>query len=87
MNCRGAILANVIACSGLALDSIFFEYVLYSYCIFFGAIFLGWLAAGKGLEVRILSIPCYFCLVNIAASLGIIDFLRGKQAVTWRTAR
>jgi hypothetical protein len=34
-----------------------------------------------------ISVPYYFCLVNIASALGIIDVLRGKRYTTWTTAR
>ena len=78
---------NLLACLGLAAGSTFFQYILVSYGIFFCAAILGWLAAGRDIKVRALSIPYYFCLVNLAASLGLIDFLRGKQAITWKTLR
>jgi len=35
----------------------------------------------------VLSIPYYFCLVNLASAIGIIDAFRGKTYVTWTTAR
>lgn len=34
-----------------------------------------------------MSIPYYFCLVNLASALGIVDALRGKTYTTWATAR
>jgi cellulose synthase/poly-beta-1,6-N-acetylglucosamine synthase-like glycosyltransferase len=35
----------------------------------------------------IVSVPYYFCLVNIASALGILDAYRGKTYATWSTAR
>lgn len=34
-----------------------------------------------------LSIPYYFCLVNLASAMGIFDAFRGKTYTTWATAR
>lgn len=33
------------------------------------------------------SVPYYFCLVNLACGLGILDAFRGKTYTTWATAR
>lgn len=35
----------------------------------------------------ILSVPFYFCMVNAASALGIVDAFRGKTYTTWATAR
>ena len=35
----------------------------------------------------LLSVPYYFCLVNVASVLGILDAFRGKTYTTWSTAR
>lgn len=78
---------NVLSCLGLALYSQVFQWILVGYGVFFISAILGGLAAGRGIKVKALSVPYYFCLVNMAASLGIIDFFRGKQAITWKTVR
>jgi cellulose synthase/poly-beta-1,6-N-acetylglucosamine synthase-like glycosyltransferase len=33
------------------------------------------------------SVPYYFCLVNVASALGILDAYRGRTYATWSTAR
>jgi len=35
----------------------------------------------------LLSIPYYFCLVNVASARGILDAFRGKTYTTWTTVR
>jgi cellulose synthase/poly-beta-1,6-N-acetylglucosamine synthase-like glycosyltransferase len=35
----------------------------------------------------LLSIPYYFCLVNVASALGVIEAFRGKTYTTWTTVR
>ena len=82
------VLINTIALLAL----VFMDYppagiLLPLYILFFLAALLGWLFEKAGLKVKILTVPYYFCLVNLAATFGIIDFFRRKQAVTWETVR
>jgi glycosyltransferase involved in cell wall biosynthesis len=50
---------------------------------FFGMIANQWL----GLSFRILNIPFYFCIVNVAAMIGMIQVGLGHRYTTWETAR
>lgn len=43
--------------------------------------------AGTGRAPRMLRLPYYFCLVNLAAGAGIVDFLRSKELISWTPAR
>jgi cellulose synthase/poly-beta-1,6-N-acetylglucosamine synthase-like glycosyltransferase len=36
---------------------------------------------------RLLTIPYFFCLVNVASAVGIVDAYRGRAYVTWATVR
>lgn len=63
------------------------EFLLPVYLFFFISAFFGWIFEKAGKKIKILTIPYYFCLVNLAATFGIVDFFRGKQAVTWKTIR
>ncbi len=79
-------LLNVLACFALSTHWIF-KIVLATYLLFILTAAFGYLAACLKMKCRILTIPYYFCLVNFAATLGIVDFFRGKQAITWETIR
>lgn len=85
----GILLAlNLAACAALALAGHrFFVAMLAGHLGFYLLGLLGWAASRTGLQARLLSVPYYFCLVNIAATRGIIDFLRGRQAVSWKPVR
>jgi hypothetical protein len=48
---------------------------------------MGWIISKNGKTYRMFIVPYYFCLVNFAATMGIIDFLRKKQAVSWKPVR
>ena len=47
----------------------------------------GHLARRRPSLPALLAIPYYFCLVNLASALGILDAFRGKTYTTWATAR
>jgi hypothetical protein len=36
---------------------------------------------------RLVSLPLYFCLVNVAAAIGIVKFATGSLSGTWKTVR
>ena len=57
------------------------------YFIFFIAAGLGWYCDRRRIKSKVLTVPYYFCLVNLAATCGIVDFIFRKQAVTWETVR
>lgn len=47
----------------------------------------GYAARRRPSMPAVLSIPYYFCLVNLASALGILDAFRGRTYTTWTTAR
>jgi len=48
---------------------------------------LGWAANRKGRAPRVLYVPYYFVLVNLAAALGVLKCLTGSLSATWSTVR
>jgi cellulose synthase/poly-beta-1,6-N-acetylglucosamine synthase-like glycosyltransferase len=80
------VILNVLACSALS-GHWFFISMLGLYASFFLAAALGWFTERQGVKVRALTVPYYFSLVNLAATMGIVDFFRKKQAITWKPVR
>jgi cellulose synthase/poly-beta-1,6-N-acetylglucosamine synthase-like glycosyltransferase len=54
---------------------------------FYGLALCGWIIGRRRNSSRVLYIPYYFCLVNTAAFLGIVQFFRGSLSPTWQTVR
>jgi cellulose synthase/poly-beta-1,6-N-acetylglucosamine synthase-like glycosyltransferase len=77
---------------GLALTN-FFLLKEFPYNVFFGiqVLFYGLAAAGvvlnDKLSSKIVSLPLYFCLLNMAAVFCFIEFIKGKRTEIWDTAR
>lgn len=80
------VLLHLLACAALTPYWHFGKILLLYGCFFLLALG-GWLLARHGKRARLLTVPYYFCLVNLAATAGIIDFFRKKQAVTWKPVR
>jgi cellulose synthase/poly-beta-1,6-N-acetylglucosamine synthase-like glycosyltransferase len=55
--------------------------------VLYGLALLGYFARGGKSLPRALSVPYYFCLVNIASARGIIEAYRGRTYTTWATPR
>lgn len=80
------VMLHILSCFFL-LPVWYFSEILMGYSVFFLAAGSGWLVAKRGLKFRLLTVPYYFCLVNLAATAGIVDFFRKKQAITWTPVR
>jgi biofilm PGA synthesis N-glycosyltransferase PgaC len=80
------LLLNLVACIALCNHRFFQVMLAGHFCFYLLGIF-GWSAAKVGVRAKVLSVPYYFCLVNIAATRGIVDFLMGKQAISWKPVR
>jgi len=55
--------------------------------VFYALATIGFINRQSEEQPAVLHIPYYFCLVNYASALGLIEGLRGKAYVTWTTAR
>jgi len=71
----------------LSQGSIFFSVLLACQCAFYAMAGAG-LALGRlGLNIKILALPAYFVLTNVAAVAGLIKYLRGESHVVWEPIR
>jgi cellulose synthase/poly-beta-1,6-N-acetylglucosamine synthase-like glycosyltransferase len=79
-------LLNAFACVGLRNEPLYGP-ILAGYAVFFLLAGTGYVLDRFGKKGTLFVAPYYFILVNAAATLGIVDFLRRKQAVTWVPVR
>lgn len=80
------VLLNLLVCIMMS-ERWIFMLMICLHLIFYAAAVVGWFLERKNRKPGLLKIPYYFCLVNTAAMLGIFDFLRGKQAISWKPVR
>ena len=64
-------------------------YLLVFVCqnIFYLSAWLGWILEKNNAKNKVLSLPLYFCVVNLASLSAMIAILNGKKAVKWETVR
>lgn len=55
--------------------------------LFYGTAWAGWLRLRRGPLPTALYVPFYFCTMNLAALLGFVRFVTGKQGTSWRKAQ
>jgi cellulose synthase/poly-beta-1,6-N-acetylglucosamine synthase-like glycosyltransferase len=71
----------------LAPRSIFYAVALVAQLCCYGAAALAWLLERAGLHSRVLAIPQYFVLANVASLIGFYKFVRGEKYVRWEPIR
>lgn len=71
----------------LLLDQSFYRLALVLQIAFYLLAAVGYVWQKKGKPPRFLGIPFSFCLVNLAALVGVARFLMGKKAGRWKPVR
>jgi cellulose synthase/poly-beta-1,6-N-acetylglucosamine synthase-like glycosyltransferase len=75
-----------LAC--VALSRIpFYRFFLLVQCLFYLLAALGWAVKRRRNAPKIVYLPYYFCLVNLASLLAILKFATGSLSPTWQTIR
>ncbi|MCJ7790947.1 MAG: glycosyltransferase family 2 protein [Dehalococcoidia bacterium] len=71
----------------LLLDHPLFQIIMALQIVFYVIALVGYLCQRKGKPPRILGLPFSFCLVNLAALVGVARFAMGKKAGRWVPVR
>jgi cellulose synthase/poly-beta-1,6-N-acetylglucosamine synthase-like glycosyltransferase len=77
----------LIGSAWLAPWSIFYAVALAAQLTFYGAAALAWILEQMGMHSRLLAIPQYFVLANLASLIAFYKFLRGERYVRWEPMR
>jgi cellulose synthase/poly-beta-1,6-N-acetylglucosamine synthase-like glycosyltransferase len=80
------VMLNILSCCAL-VGHWFFEAILAAYGLFFLSAGAGWIGERLKIRGRMLTLPYYFSLGNLALTAGILDFYRRKSATTWEPVR
>jgi hypothetical protein len=71
----------------LAPGSLFYAVALVAQLSFYLAAFFGWVLERSGARVRLLALPQYFVLANLASLVAFYKFLRGERYARWEPIR
>jgi cellulose synthase/poly-beta-1,6-N-acetylglucosamine synthase-like glycosyltransferase len=81
------LLLAFVSSAALAPRSLFFAALFAGQAAFYAAALAGWLLERAGLRVRLLSLPHYFVLANLAAVIAFYKFARGERYARWEPIR
>jgi cellulose synthase/poly-beta-1,6-N-acetylglucosamine synthase-like glycosyltransferase len=71
----------------LAFYSAFYAITLVLQVAFYALALIGWRVSSRPTQHRVFYIPYYFCAVNLASLVGMIEALRGRRYTTWNSSR
>lgn len=60
--------------------------ILWFQVLFYIVSLIGWFTHRLKLKIKLVHIPFYFCLMNLAAAVGMFKMLMGKRLPTWTKA-
>jgi len=81
------LLVALVSSAALAPGSRFFAVLCAGQAAFYAAALAGWLLERAGARVRVLSLPHYFVLANLAAVIAFYKFARGERYARWEPIR
>lgn len=62
-------------------------WLFYAQILFYILAMLGWYLENKAIKIKILFIPYYFMIMNLAVLMGIKRYFKGSQSVNWERAQ
>lgn len=83
-----ALLILALVANAFALEAgVFYQFAFLAQSAFYCAAFIGWLGARAGVKLGPFSLPYYFVLVNAAAVVAFLKFIRGEAQAVWEPLR
>ncbi len=77
---------NIVASIALSANNLYGLFFA-GYCLLFLFAITGSILNKRGMQLKILTVPYYFILVNFSATMGVFDFLRRKEIISWKPVR
>lgn len=81
------LLSMLAASIWLAKDSLIFTGILLLQVAFYSAALLAWFLEKLGMHNRLLAVPLYFVLANLASPIAFYKFIRGERYARWEPIR
>jgi len=84
----------ILICSGIIASAegitdfrTLFFWFFWGQIIFYSAALLGWYLEGRKIKLKLLFIPYYFFIMNLAVYLGFFRYTKKTQSVNWERAK
>ncbi|MFX0199134.1 MAG: glycosyltransferase family 2 protein, partial [Candidatus Hodarchaeota archaeon] len=77
----------LLVCNLILLEIPVYRFIFLLQVLFYVSVPLAWVMHRYGKKVKFLFLPLYFCIVNLASVLAIINIIKGTKMATWETVR
>ncbi len=64
-----------------------YPWLFWAQVVFYVAALTGWLLEDKNIKIKLLYIPFYFFIMNLAVYLGFFRYIKKQQSVNWERAK
>lgn len=81
------LLLTLVASAALATSSVLYLIAFVAQVLFYTTAAASWLLESVGVRSRVLALPQYFVLTNLASVLAFYKFLRGERYARWEPIR
>lgn len=81
------LLGTLTASGALAVESPAFRWIFAAQILGYLAALVAWLLESVGVHQRVLALPQYFVLANVASVIALYKFLRGERYARWEPIR
>jgi cellulose synthase/poly-beta-1,6-N-acetylglucosamine synthase-like glycosyltransferase len=71
----------------MVLDSSFYKLVFLAQVAFYVSALFAWIMDKYGKKLKVLFLPLYFCVINIASLQATFNVIKGRKMATWETMR
>ena len=82
--CTAIFLVAALVANAFLLDTLLYQITFAGQAFFYGLALIGWLLAIPGRRLQPFSLCFYFCLLQIAGLVGMVQALMGKRIGTWK---
>ena len=80
------LLAITFIANAIAFKYPFYRELFLCQILFYVSAAAGYILEENKIKIRILKIPLYFCIVNLASAIGLLRFMTGGIKATWEKA-
>jgi len=77
----------LLVCNLILLEIPVYRFIFILQVLFYVSVPLAWIMHRYGKKVKFFFLPLYFCIVNLASFLAIINIIKGTKMATWETVR
>lgn len=73
--------------SGFSNFSNLYVWLFYGQLLFYMLGLIGWYLENRAIKVKLVFVPYYFLMMNMAVILGMKRYIKGSQSVNWERAK